>query len=106
MKTSKNNATQVLMYLVLMVFTFSACSQTSSHEQSESVIDKPEVDIHTAVLTGNLEAVRQHIQAGTDINEKEPMSGSTPLVSAATFGKTDCFSIEHAAKVLPVPGGP
>ena len=42
-----------------------------------------------AVLSGNLEAVRQHIEAGTDINKKDAMSGATPLISAASFGKTD-----------------
>ena len=48
----------------------------------------PKVDIHTATITGNLEAVEQHIKAGTDLNEKD-MYGSTPLIIAATFGKTD-----------------
>ena len=33
--------------------------------------------------------VKQHIKAGTDINEKDAMSGSTPLISAVTFDKTD-----------------
>jgi len=41
-----------------------------------------------AVLQGNLEAVRQHIAAGSDLNQKDPY-GSTPLAVAATFGRTD-----------------
>ncbi|MBT6391098.1 MAG: ankyrin repeat domain-containing protein, partial [Candidatus Marinimicrobia bacterium] len=36
------------------------------------------MDIQTAVISGNLEVVKQHIEAGTDINQKEQMSGSTP----------------------------
>ena len=38
---------------------------------------------------GNVDVIKQHILAGTDINAKEPLGGSTPLISAITFGKTD-----------------
>lgn len=89
MKTLKINSSSVLMNLILAAFFLPACNQTGTDRKNESLIDKPEMNIHAAVLTGNLEAVKQHIKAGTDINEIEPMSGSTPLVSAATFGKTD-----------------
>jgi ankyrin repeat protein len=33
--------------------------------------------------------VRQHIAAGSDINVKDPFGGSSPLISAAVFGKTE-----------------
>jgi len=48
----------------------------------------PSVGLHLASLQGNVEAVRQHIEAGSDLNAKDPY-GSTPLTIAATFGKTD-----------------
>jgi len=89
MKTLKNNSLRVLMNLVLVAVFLPACSHTNAHKKNESGIDKPDMNIHAAVLGGNLEVVRQHIEAGTNINEIEPMSGSTPLISAATFGKTD-----------------
>jgi CubicO group peptidase (beta-lactamase class C family) len=41
-----------------------------------------------AALQGNIEAVRQHIKAGTDLNEKDAY-GSSPLIIATTFGKTE-----------------
>jgi ankyrin repeat protein len=41
------------------------------------------------VVTGNLEALKQHIAAGTDLNEKDPFGGSSPLITAGVFGKTD-----------------
>ncbi len=50
------------------------------------------MDLQAAVIQGNLEAVKQHIEAGTDLNAKDPMSGSTALISAATFGKTKIAS--------------
>ena len=52
------------------------------------------MNIHAAILADNIEVVRQHIAAGTDINQKDPMSGSTPLITASSFGK------EKIAKVL------
>ena len=48
----------------------------------------PRVSLHAATLQGNLDAVRRHIDAGSDLNAKDAY-GSTPLVVAATFGKTD-----------------
>lgn len=46
------------------------------------------VGLHVAALTGNVEAVRQHIAAGSDLDEKDAY-GSTPLIIAATFGRTE-----------------
>ncbi len=48
----------------------------------------PSVSLHIAALQGNIEAVRQHIEAGSDLNEEDAW-GSTPLIIAATFGKTE-----------------
>jgi CubicO group peptidase (beta-lactamase class C family) len=48
----------------------------------------PSVSLHLAALQGNIEAVRQHIEAGSDLDEKDAW-GSTPLIIAATFGRTE-----------------
>ena len=45
----------------------------------------PSVDIHEAARTGNIEAVKQHLADGADVNVKDK-SGSTPLRLAAEFG--------------------
>lgn len=87
---------QMVFFALLLT---SSCAQsdkeTNSGDSAETThkVDKPSIDIHGAVLTGNLEAVKQHIDAGTDINQKEPMSGSTPLMSAATFDKTEIAKV-------------
>ena len=47
------------------------------------------MDIHSATVLGDLDAIKQHIAAGSDLNVKEPAMGSTPLISAAVFGKTE-----------------
>jgi len=57
--------------------------------QPSSSAAAPGAGIHEAVIAGDLEAVGQHIATGSDLNEREPMGGSSPLMSAATFGQTD-----------------
>lgn len=69
-------------------------SKSDSKSNNQSVLTKPTISIHSAVISGNLEVVKQHIKSKTDINAKEAMSGSTPLITAATFGET------HIVKVL------
>lgn len=60
---------------------------SETHSNAEPTIQKPKMSIQTAVISGNIEVVKQHIIAKTDLNEKEVMSGSTPIITAATFGK-------------------
>lgn len=84
-----------IQMLLLAIFLTSACAQsdkkttTTSNTEAKKTVDKPSMDIQTAIISGNLEAVKQHIEAGTDINQKEPMGGSTPIMSAATFNKPE-----------------
>jgi NAD(P)-dependent dehydrogenase (short-subunit alcohol dehydrogenase family) len=62
---------------------------------SESTPTSPTTDspssagLHQAAIEGDLEAVRQQIEAGADLNEKEPSGGSSPLITAAIFGQTE-----------------
>jgi ankyrin repeat protein len=48
----------------------------------------PDIDIHTAAMTGNIEAVKQHLDAGTDVNAKDNLD-MTPLDYAVTPGKEE-----------------
>ncbi len=89
MQTMKINAMKTLLNLSLIAILLSACAKSGNETKAKSVVDKPKIDLQTAVLSGNLEVVKKHIEAGTDINEKEPLGGSTPLISAATFGKIE-----------------
>ena len=52
----------------------------------------PDISLFEAALAGNLDAVKQHIAAGTDLNLKDPNpegNKDTALAMAAAFGKTD-----------------
>lgn len=61
---------------------------SKNNAKAKSITEMPKMDLQSAIVSGNLEAVKQHIEAGTDINMKDQMSGSTPLITAATFGKS------------------
>lgn len=47
----------------------------------------PAISIQDATRTGNLEAIQQHIKAASNLNEKAPDSGGSPLNTAAAFGQ-------------------
>ncbi|MEE9371510.1 MAG: ankyrin repeat domain-containing protein [Saprospiraceae bacterium] len=100
MKTLKINSIKMMISgSLLIILLASACTQadkkptTNNNTEIKKTGDKPDVDIHTAIITGNLEVVKQHIKAGTDINQKEVMSGSTPIISAATFNKPEIAEV-------------
>jgi uncharacterized protein len=78
----------VKMSSVAMIALLCACGGGKDAGQSANA-QAPGVDIHTAVVTGNIEAVKQHIAAGTNLNEKDPFGGSSPLISAAVFDKPE-----------------
>ena len=60
----------------------------------------PEISIHKAAYQGNIDAVRQHIAAGTDVNTQDD-SGWTPLHWAASkvHNKVAKLLIEEGADV-------
>lgn len=78
----------------LLIMVMGLASSCKSDAQGRASVKAPDIDIHTAVISGNLAAVKQHIQAGSDLNLKDPFGGSSPLISAAVFGQPE------AAKLL------
>jgi hypothetical protein len=97
MKTQ--NITSIVKVTMLATALFLvSCGSKDNAAQGQSTSSKPSskapvIDIHTAVVTDNLEAVRQHIAAGSDLNVRDPFGGSSPLISAAVFGKTEAARI-------------
>jgi len=95
MKTQRINLQKVFVTLLVTLLFATSCKGQKEAEQEESPsvskasIKPPQVDIHTAVITGNSEALEQHIAAGSNLNEKDPFGGSSPLISAAVFGKPE-----------------
>lgn len=90
MKTQKIKSLSVVAGLLVAILIITgACQGQTGSGSAKSDVETPDVDIHTAVITGNQEALKQHIAAGTNINEKDPFGGSSPLISAAVFGKPE-----------------
>jgi uncharacterized protein len=48
-----------------------------------------EVNIHEAVVTNNITAVKKYIAAKKNLNEKDPMGGSSPLITACLYEKKE-----------------
>lgn len=83
--------------VVMILLTAVACNSKQGNEEgekkqtetSQETPKAPGMDLHAATFMGNMEAVRRHIAAGSDLNVKEPSMDSTPLISASVFGKTE-----------------
>ncbi len=94
-KITLNQLSAMLFMTSILMF---ACdgnqAQTSSSNDNSAL---PKLGIHEAVFTNNIEALKQHIKANSDLNKKDDY-GSTPLSVAATFNKVE------AAKLL-IKGG-
>ncbi len=94
MKTIKMNTikTVKLLSLALVLFISSCADEKTKNTTKDDIASKievPQQDIHEAILTNNFEVLKQHIEAGRDINKKEAMGGSTPLMTAITFDKPE-----------------
>jgi ankyrin repeat protein len=86
----RSTALTLLAILVLSACTGNQEKSTEvNKEESKAVVKAPSMDIHTATLLGDIDVIKQHIAAGSDVDEPEPTMGSSPLISAAVFGKTE-----------------
>ena len=80
-----------------VVVALSSCSSKAQSEDGTTQVKAPQTDIFMAIMMNNLGVIKQHIEYGTNLNQKDPF-GSTPLITAIAFGKTE------AAKLL-IDGG-
>lgn len=71
---------RITLIIALILIPIVCCSRKK--------IEPPKVDLHSAVVSGDLEAIRQHIKAGSDLNVLEPSRASTPLITAAYIGNS------------------
>lgn len=83
---------RILMLITVLALTSCQENNASAQQGRSTTVKVPAVDIHTAVATGKLDLVKQHIQAGTDINQKDPMGGSSPLITAALYDQREIAS--------------
>ena len=53
----------------------------------------PDISIHGAAWKGNIEAIKQHLAAGTDVDVKDDKHGLTPLHGAAIHGHKEIVEL-------------
>ena len=70
--------------LIILLVAISCESKGQDSEKTEA----PKVNIHEAAFFGNVNAIKEHIAAKSDLNVKDAY-GSSPLSIAALFGKPD-----------------
>lgn len=81
-----------LMVIFILGAAFRGYPGTSGNEtKTETTKQQPQCQksLHAAVISNDLASVKEIIASGADINEKEPASGSSPLLTAAMFGHTE-----------------
>jgi ankyrin repeat protein len=78
------------VYLLVIILILASCT---AKETTNTTVKAPDIDIHTAVISDNMEAVKQHIAARSDLNVRDPFGGSSPLISAAVFGKPEMAKV-------------
>lgn len=86
MKTFKINSIENWCNMIIVVVFLGLASCDSNKAATND--GTPAMTIHEATFMGDVEAVKAHVVAKTDLNEVDAY-GSAPLAIAATFGKTD-----------------
>ena len=59
--------------------------------ESQPTAKAPDISIHEAARDGNIEAVKQHLAAGTDVNARD--FGVTPLHASAGLGHKEIVEL-------------
>lgn len=91
MKTQKINHIKNWSSLILLLalFALTSCNNGGAESTEENATPKaPQMDLMGAAFMGDAKAVKEHIVAKTDLNQKDAY-GSSALTIAATFGKTE-----------------
>jgi hypothetical protein len=81
-KFRENKTMKATMTTILVVLLITAAGCTKEEDPT------PHVSLHVAALQGNIDEIQKHIKAGSDLSEKDAY-GSSPLIIAITFDKTD-----------------
>ena len=79
----------ILITTIAAVVLVVGCATTQQPELPTA--KAPDISIHEAVGTGNIEAVKKHLAAGTDVNAND--GGWTPLWYAADEGHKEIVEL-------------
>ena len=88
--------TSLLIALIAAGLLYGAASWWAGSGESQPTAKAPDISIHTAAEGGNIEAVKQHLAAGADVNAKGYRE-RTPLHYAAHGGQKEIAELLIAA---------
>ena len=94
-KTNAMKKAAVTMVIAALL-TITVYAKQANHVQSSSkeITQSTQIiGLHEAAIQGNVAVIREHIKAGADLDEKEPTGGSSPLITAIVFGKTEVAKV-------------
>ena len=80
-----------LLFTTIAAVLLVGCATTQSPEPPTA--KAPDISIYEAAREGNIEAVKQHIAAGTDVNAKDDALEWTPLFMAAGKGHKEIVEL-------------
>ena len=93
MKKNYQSAKYLLIVAVLTMIGILGCNDSGDSPNGDSSPAAPDLSLTDAAVSGNVEAVRQHIAAGTDLDLRNPDGGATALIAAASFGQSETASL-------------
>jgi CubicO group peptidase (beta-lactamase class C family) len=76
------------MVTVALLVGIATVARTGTSAEVGHIARPPDVGLHMAALQGDVDAVAQYIEAGSDLDARDAY-GSTPLIVAVTFGKPE-----------------
>ncbi len=85
-----------ILFIIAFNICFISCGNEgeSSEKANEQIkVEAPDLDLHTAIYMRDLDAIHQHIKAGSDLNTQEPTLKSTPLITTAALGEPEAAQI-------------
>ena len=81
---------------IITVVLLVGCGTTQTQKTVEPPSVKaeaPDISIHEAVMHGNVEVVKKHLAAGTDVNARGEDVGTPPLHIAALVGSNEIVEL-------------
>ena len=102
---------QLLITIAALVLVGCGESQQPAAEPEVKLIERvdgakaPDISIGEAAESGNIEAVRQHIAAGTDVNAADADKYGTPMKRAFSKGHNEIVSLlkKHGGEFYNIP---
>ena len=88
------NVTVTVVIAALLTITVYAKQAYHVPSSSKEITQSIQIiGLHEAAIQGNVAVIREHIKAGADLDEKELTGGSSPLITAIVFGKTEVAQV-------------